>query len=119
MTTAKINIDIPEAKPRKAMPGYVLYSVWAVPVMVLGQFAMLAIVPVALVTIGTFRDDRVRPLRWWAALMAGLYLVPLALWRLNPDGAPSLSKDMHPVFAGLIVASAVVLLVKIHTRRKA
>jgi hypothetical protein len=119
MNTAKINIDLPQFKPRKAVPGYVIYSAWAVPVMVLGQFAMLASVPVALITFGAFRDKGARPLRWWAALMAGLYLVPLALWRLNPDGAPSLSRDMHPVFAGLIVASAVVLLVKIHTARKA
>jgi hypothetical protein len=86
--------------------------------MVLGQFAMLAIVPVALVTVGAFRDSRVRPLRWWSALLAGAYLTPLVLWRLNPDGAQSLSKDMHPAFAGLIVATAAVLLVKIHTGRK-
>ncbi|MFD0366244.1 hypothetical protein ACFQZZ_32815 [Nocardia sp. GCM10030253] len=35
------------------------------------------------------------------------YAIPLMLWAIGPDRAPSLSKDMHPVLAALIVAVAV------------
>jgi ABC-type transport system involved in multi-copper enzyme maturation permease subunit len=88
----------------------VIISAWAVPVMVIGQFAMLAIVPVALVLAGTLRKEQLRPLRWWAAALAAIYATPLVLWAIGPDRAPSLSKDMHPVFVVLIsaVAAAVI-----------
>ena len=103
--------------PRRA-PLYLHVSAWAVPVLVLGQFSMLAIIPVAIAVIGTLVDARIRPLRWWAGVLGVVYVTPLAIWLLRPDGAQSLSKDMHPVFVGLIVAVSAVFLVKIHTRRK-
>jgi len=99
-------------------PLYIHISAWAIPVMVVGQFAMLAIVPVAVVLIGTLVDARVRPLRWWAGLLAVAYATPIAVWILRPDGAPSLSKDIHPVFVGAIVVVSIVLLLKIYTRRR-
>jgi hypothetical protein len=92
----------------------VIVSAWAVPVLVVGQFAMLAIVPVALVVIGTVRDARLRALRGWAAALAVAYTVPLALWAIGPDRAPSLSKDMHPAVAGLLVATSVVVATAVH-----
>lgn len=97
-------------------PRSVLISAWAVPVLVLGQFSMLAIVPVALVLVGTLRHPDLRSLRPYSAALAAIYATPLAIWILRPDGAPSLSKDMHPVFLVLIVAAAAALLVKLHTR---
>ena len=48
--------------PRRA-PLYLHISAWAVPVLVLGQFSMLAIIPVAIAVIGTLVDARIRPLR--------------------------------------------------------
>jgi len=99
-------------------PLYIHISAWAIPAMVVGQFAMLAIVPVAVVVIGTLVDARVRPLRWWAGLLAVAYATPIAVWILRPDGAPSLSKDIHPVFVGAIVVVSIVLLLKIYTRRR-
>ena len=41
----------------------VIISAWAVPVLVIGQFAMLAIVPVTLALVATLRDARLRRLR--------------------------------------------------------
>ncbi|MET0188283.1 MAG: hypothetical protein ABW212_04740 [Pseudonocardia sediminis] len=86
-------------------------SAAAVPLLVVGQFAMLAVVPVALVLAGTLRDARLRALRWWAAALTAAYAVPLALWAIGPDRAPSLSKDMHPALAALVVAAAVAYVV--------
>lgn len=85
----------------------VIISAVAVPVLVIGQFAMVAIAPVALVLIGTLRNARLRALRWWSAALAAAYAIPLAAWAIGPDRAPSLSKDMHPAFAALIVAASV------------
>jgi len=44
----------------------VIISAWLVPIFVVGQFAMVAVLPVALVLIGTLRDARLRTLRWWS-----------------------------------------------------
>lgn len=89
----------------------VLVSAWTVPVLVLGQFALLAVVPVAVVVIGTIRAAALRAVRPWAALLAATYALPLAIWLLRPDRAPSLSKDMHPAFLVAIVAAAVTVLI--------
>lgn len=92
-------------------------AVWSVPVLVLTQFSMLAILPVALILIGTFVSRRAPALRWWAGALAVAYATPLTIWILREDGAQSLSKDMHPALGALIVAVSVALLVKIYTRR--
>lgn len=99
-------------------PLYVHLAAWAVPVMVLGQFAMLAIVPVLVLLIASLAAARVRALRWYTGVLAAVYATPLIIWAVRPDGAPSLSKDIHPVFVALIVAASAALLVKIYTRRR-
>jgi hypothetical protein len=97
----------------------VLVAACAVPVMIVGQFAMLAIVPVAVVLVGTLRDARLRALRWWAVALAAAYATPLALWAIGPDRAPSLSKDMHPALAALVVAAGVAFVVAYAVRARA
>ena len=99
-------------------PRTVLISAAAVPVLVVGQFAMVAILPVVLVVVGTFRDARLRALRWWSVALGAAYATPLALWIIGPDRAPSLSKDMHPGLAGLIVAASVAVLVALVVIRR-
>lgn len=107
----------PTAVKTRRAPLYVIISAWAIPVLVLGQFALLAVVPLALMLIGVLRDPRIRPLRWWAGLVAAAYLTPLAIWALRADRATSLSTDMSPIFAAIIVVAAVVVIVKLHTNR--
>ncbi len=98
----------------------VIISAFAVPVMVVGQFAMLAIVPVAVLLTGTLRAARFRALRWWAAGLTAAYAIPLAAWAIGPDRAPSLSKDMHPVLSGVIVAASIAFIAAYFvTRRRA
>jgi hypothetical protein len=99
-------------------PKSVLISACAVPVLVIGQFAMLAIVPVALVLTATLRNTALRSLRPWAALLAVVYAIPLALWAIGPDRAPSLSKDMAPVFVPVISAAAVAVIVALGSLRR-
>lgn len=99
------------AHPR---PLSVLISAWAVPLLVAGQFAMLAVVPVAVVVITTFRNPDLRAFRGWAAGLAAAYALPLALWAIGPDRAQSPSKDMHPAVAALLVAVSVVVAIAFH-----
>jgi len=108
----------PGSAPRRT-PRYFLVAAWTVPVLVLAQFSMVAIVPVVLLAVAVLADARVRALRWWVGLLTAAYATPLLIWALRPDGAPSLSKDMSPVFLVLIVAVGAVILLKLYTRRKA
>ena len=92
---------------RRRTPRYFQISLWSIPVLVIGQFAMLAIIPVLIVLIGSLRDARLRALRPWSIALAGAYATPLVIWAIRPVGAPSLSKDMHPAFVVLIALVAV------------
>ena len=100
----------------KSLP--VVISAWSVPVLVIGQFAMLAVVPVAVIVITVERNARLRPLRWWARGLAAAYATALVLWAAGPDRAPSLSKDLHPALAAVIVAAGVATAVAYHVLRR-
>ena len=106
-----------QAPTVRHIPRYVAISAWSVPVLVVGQFALLAVVPVALLVVGTLRSPSLRSLRPYVAGLAVLYAAPLVVWIVRPDGAQSLSKDMHPAFVGLIAAASAVVLWKLHTRK--
>ncbi|MFH8407024.1 hypothetical protein ACH4FX_19810 [Streptomyces sp. NPDC018019] len=86
--------------------------------MIVGQFALVSGVPVVIAAVGAFRHVRNRAVRWASALLAIAYAVPLAVWLIRPDGAQSLSKDMHPAFAGLLVAASAALVVTPHRARR-
>ncbi|RZS30547.1 hypothetical protein EV193_11668 [Herbihabitans rhizosphaerae] len=95
----------------------VIISAWAAAAMIIGQFALVAAIPVALVLVGTLRDARLHALRWWAGALTAAYATPLALWAIGPDRAPSLSKDMHPALAAIVVAAAVGFAIAYHVRQ--
>ncbi|MGV9451564.1 hypothetical protein [Streptomyces sp. NPDC003635] len=101
-------------RPPRRIPVAVSVSAWAVPVMVVGQFALIAVVPVVSALVGALLRVPDRAVRLAAALVATAYAIPLVIWLTRPDGAPSLSKDMHPGFVGLIAAASAVLVVTIH-----
>ena len=108
----------PAARKLRRAPLYVFIAAWAVPVLVLGQFALLATLPVLTLVIAALADVRLRPMRWWVGALAVAYATPLAIWAFNPDRAQSLSKDLSPVSAVILVAVSVVVILKLHTRRK-
>jgi len=103
--------------PRR-VPLSVTISAWAVPVMVIGQFALIAGVPVLIALAGALRRVPDRAVRQTATLVAVTFAVPLTVWLTRPDGAPSLSKDMHPGFLALIVAASAAFLVTLHRARR-
>ncbi|MEU6259582.1 hypothetical protein [Streptomyces sp. NPDC047043] len=98
----------------------VLVSALLIPLMIVGGFAMLAVIPVIIIVHLTLRDPRLRALRPWAALLGVAYAVPLALWGALPDRAPSLTKDMHPAFAvGIVLAALAYSAAHLLHRRRA
>ncbi|MFD0417886.1 hypothetical protein [Streptomyces sp. NPDC127108] len=99
------------------IPRAVTISAWAVPIMVLGQFALISGVPVVIALVGAFTRVRDRAVRAAAALLAVSFAIPLTIWLVRPDGAESLSKDIHPGFVGLIVAAGAALVLALRRAR--
>jgi hypothetical protein len=93
-------------------------SAWSVPVLIVGQFAMVALIPVIIVLVTALRNAGLRALRWWAFALTAAYATALVLWAALPDRAPSLSKDLHPVVAGVIIVAAVGAAITYHVLRR-
>jgi hypothetical protein len=108
----------PVAREALRRSGAVVVSAWAVPVLVLGEFAMLAVVPVVVLTVAVLRDARLRALRWWVLAAAAVYASGLVAWAVGPERAPSLSKDLHPLHAAVIAAVSVAVAVRYHVARR-
>ncbi|MEU7040492.1 hypothetical protein AB0A77_05455 [Streptomyces varsoviensis] len=93
------------------VPRAATVSAWAVPIMVLGEFALLASVPVVIALIAAFTRVRDGAVRGAAGILAAAFAIPLVVWLVRPDGAESLSKDIHPGFVALIVAASAALII--------
>jgi hypothetical protein len=79
MTTAtqpRVNPADPTDHTARRTSLTVLIAAWLVPVFVLGQFALMAGLPIAVVLIGSLRDARLRALGWWTAAVTAAYAVP-------------------------------------------
>lgn len=107
-----------QTKDARKTPRYFAWSAFAIPVLIATGFAMVGTLPVLLITYGALRDTRVRPLRWWVALTAGLFAMAFANWASKGDITISLTSTLHPVMAGAIVLSALVLVAKIILRHR-
>src|SRR5690349_12283848 len=81
----------PPARKDKKAPLFVVLSAWAAPIMVLTGWAFLASIPVAIVTVATWTNPKIRALRWWSAILAVIYGIPFT-WYLWQDTYPSMSK---------------------------
>ncbi|SCF12786.1 hypothetical protein GA0070216_105214 [Micromonospora matsumotoense] len=106
--------------PRGPLPRSrpLVISAWAVTVLVAVQFAMVAVVPVAITLVTVLRNDALRPLRWWAVTLGTAYGAGLALWAIGPDRAPSLSKNLHPGHEVAIVVLGIALAIAYHALRR-
>ena len=103
---------------RDHAPRYVVAAAWATPVMVVGQFALLSVIPVTIVAVGAWRDPRARNLRLPAVALAATLAAPIAVWASRQTPADSLSKDINPFFeASIVLASAILLYTARHASR--
>jgi len=117
VTTLVAAAEPSTASRRPPIPVYLQVAAWAVPLLVFVQFALVAVLPLAVLIIGVLADSRARHLRVRTAPLTVAFLTPLLIWMLRTESAPSLSKDMHPVFVVLIVVAGLALLVRIYWRR--
>lgn len=99
-----------------ALPRWAPAAAWAVPVMVVGGFAMLAVAPLATLAVTVLRRSRDLPLRGAALALAAVYGSGLVVWALRDDPAPSLTKDLHPLHAAAVVVAGVVVAGLVHLR---
>lgn len=97
----------------RRLPRSVVVSAWAVPAMVVGQFAFLAVVPVTVLTSRVLRDAGLQRHRLPALLVAASWVLPFVAWRRRPDRPQSLSKDIRPLSVALVVASSAGLLLSL------
>nr|PPQ62392.1 hypothetical protein C5F59_18315 [Streptomyces sp. QL37] len=105
-------------RERRRTPLAVTVSAWVAPLLVLTGFAFVAFVPVLIALTGALARARDGVVKAAATALAVSYAIPFAIWQARPDGAPSLSKDIHPGFIGLIVAASAALLITIHGVRR-
>ena len=98
-------------------PRRFLISLWSIPVLVIGQFAMLAVIPVVIVLQGVLRDARLRAVRGWTIALGATYATPLIIWLVRPDGAKSLSRDMSPIFVVLVALVTAIVLLRMRAKK--
>ncbi|MFI2209753.1 hypothetical protein [Streptomyces sp. NPDC020141] len=65
--------------------------------------------PVVIALVTALTRVRDRAVRGAALFLALSFAAPLLVWLTRPDGAPSLSQDIHPAFVGLILAASAAL----------
>jgi uncharacterized membrane protein len=101
------------------LPGSVICAACTVPVLVLSGFALMAVIPVTVIAAHMVRNSRSHTLRWPAAGLVAAYALPLIYWLARPDGAASLTKDLHPASLSLIVAMSLLFLSRIYKNLRA
>lgn len=118
MTTEPIT----ETSPRsdKIAARYVLWSAWAIPLLLAGDLMQLdtgwyAALPIGALLYAVLKDTRVRALRYWVGALAVLYAIPY----FGPDGGMGLVQDMHPVNLGLFAIAGAVVLGKLYRSHRA
>ncbi|RBM06834.1 hypothetical protein [Streptomyces sp. PT12] len=102
------------AREERRTPLVVTVPAWIAPLLVLTGFAFIAFVPVLITLVGALTRARDTVVKAAATILALVYAIPFVIWQTRPDGAPSLSKDIHPGFVALIVTAAAFLLLAIH-----
>lgn len=113
MSISETTIDQAVRKFDKMAPRYLAWSAYSVPVLILTGFGLLTTLPIVLMSYGVIRDTRVKSLRWWVGLTAGLFAIPFVGWLFRAAPEASLSSMLHPVMAGAIVLSSLVVIAKI------
>lgn len=100
--TTKVSRKESEERPAgggsKLVPRIAVISACVGSVLVVTGFGKIAIVPIALTLIATIATPGIRRIWWAAAAFAVVYSVPFIQYAVDPNRAPSLSKDMHPAW---------------------
>ena len=125
------------AKPRRLAPLWYRHAARAVPAGILAQYllaglalfqdgafwaghgalGMLLSLPIAAMALASWFGSASRPLRWWAGLLAGLYVLQIMLIVTGQAIGSGLLQALHPFNGGLMLVCALVLMAKVERSR--
>lgn len=125
------------AKPRRLAPLWYLHAARAVPVGILGQYLLAGLalfqdgafwaghgglgtllsLPIAAMALASWFGKAARPLRWWAGLLAGLYVLQIVLIVTGQTIGSGLLQALHPFNGGVMLVVALVLVAKVERSR--
>lgn len=74
---------------------------------------VLVALPVAVLAGGALTRPSVRPLRWWALMLAALYVVQVVSMVVGQASGSGLLQALHPLNGGLMLVAALVIAAKI------
>lgn len=78
-----------------------------------GVLGFVAFVPIAAVLIATLTRPSVRPLRWWAMVLALLYALQIIWIVAGQMSGSGMLMAMHPFNASLLLIAALVIVAKL------
>ena len=125
------------AKPRRTVPFWYLQAARSVPAGILAQYllaglalfqdgvfwawhgglGMLLSVPISAMALAAWLLAQTRPLRWWAGLLAGLYVTQIVLIVSGQNLESGLLQALHPFNGGLMLVAALVIVAKVERNR--
>jgi hypothetical protein len=91
----------------------------AAPLLVAGQFAMVAVLPVTVALVSAFAMRESRATRFWAIVLGAAYAVPFLRYLTDPDRPRSLSASLDLYSTTAILAAGVALLVTLYRAHRA
>jgi hypothetical protein len=131
-------IDVATAGPsRRVLPFWYLQAARAVPVGILAQYllaglalfhdglfwgwhgglGMLLLLPIGAMALAAWLGGRMRPLRWWAGLLAVLYVLQIVLIVIGQNFGSGLLQALHPFNGGLMLVASLVIVAKAERNR--
>lgn len=125
------------AKPQRTVPFWYLQAARSVPAGILAQYllaglalfqngvfwawhgglGMLLSVPIFAMAVAAWLLVQTRPLRWWAGLLAVLYVAQIVLIVSGQNLEFSLSQALHPFNGGLMLVAALIIVAKAERSR--
>lgn len=125
------------AKPRRTVPFWYLQAARSVPAAILAQYllaglalfqdgafwawhgglGMLLSLPIFAMAAAAWLLVQVRPLRWWAGLLAVLYVAQIVLIVSGQNLESGLLQALHPFNGGLMLVAALVIVAKAERSR--
>lgn len=82
-----------------------------------GGLGLLLLLPIAAMALAAWLGRAARPLRWWAGLLAALYLAQVVLIVAGQSSGSGILQALHPFNGGLMLAVSLVLLAKVERNR--
>lgn len=82
-----------------------------------GGLGMLLLLPIGAMAVAAWVGSPMRPLRWWAGLLAVLYVLQIVLIVTGQNLGSGLLQALHPFNGGLMLVTSLVIVAKVERNR--